>query len=74
MQELPVGMKFHYDLNLVYRTWQRWIQNGQKQIPDIREVALEDDDSVNDVWLFHLVVRYITDSQSQSGKGGDDSE
>lgn len=70
VSELPVGMMFHYDLKLVYRTWQRWVQGGRKQVPDIRSVATEDDAAVNDVWMMDYVIRYIINSQSQGGEGG----
>lgn len=65
-------MKFNYDLRLVYRTWQRWVQSGKKQVPDIRQVAVEDDDATNDVWMMDMVIRYIMESQPGREGGSED--
>jgi hypothetical protein len=66
-------MKFHYDLRLVYRTWQKWVMSERKEMPDLQKVSLVDQDAEDDVWMMDYVIRYIKDSQSSAGRGSSDN-
>lgn len=70
VHELPPGMLFHYDLKTIYRMWQRWVMSGRQTIPDIRDVAVEDEDAVNDLWMMEMVIRYAMDSAGEGANHG----
>jgi hypothetical protein len=61
-------MKFHYDLRIIYRTWQQWVMSDRKEMPDIRQVAVQDEDGTNDVWMMDYVIRYLLDSGAEQSK------
>jgi len=63
--ELPPGTRLHYGLKLIDRCWKRWVMMGRPgELPDIRKIALEDENYSNDFWFYDLIVRW----RSQRGK------
>lgn len=71
VDELPPGLKLTYAPHLVHRAWRKWVHTGRRVVPDIRAVAIEDEDSENDVWTWELVVRYLSGLDGDNSNGSD---
>lgn len=65
-------MRFKHDLKLLFRCWRRWVMTGRQAFPDIRQVALEDEEYDDDMWFFDLVVRYITHLEARHKQESED--
>lgn len=67
--ELPPGLKLHYSPYLIQPLWRDWVMRDRKEVGDIRQIAARDNDAVEDVWTWDLIVRFVLDGQQESSKG-----